>query len=322
MPNKISINVSFSSSDLSGTGSGAFGENGPHFAAPGSYASSMLYPNSGAYNPSHYNPGRYGAAAAYSPLINHTYAAAAVAAAASSAPSPSVAGAAASIGGGAAADNDDASSYKSTRSTRSKDFSVDSASASGGVTIKEDPDGDQQQRQQAQRQSRDEKKARELGVPFSVQDIVNLPMDEFNDMLSRHELNEEQLNLCRDIRRRGKNKVAAQNCRKRKIDQIAMLEAQVDSTRRRKHELMVEREELYRQRNEWTSKLMMLEEDMLYAMKKDPKAWSVELDGREGEIRVVRRQAASAAAAVAGPSAGAVGGMGTASTSRAADQVG
>ena len=33
-------------------------------------------------------------------------------------------------------------------------------------------------------------------------------MDEFNDMLSRHELNEEQLALCRDIRRRGKNKVS------------------------------------------------------------------------------------------------------------------
>ena len=40
-----------------------------------------------------------------------------------------------------------------------------------------------------------------------LQDIVNLPMDEFNDLLSKRELTEEQLNLCRDIRRRGKNKV-------------------------------------------------------------------------------------------------------------------
>jgi hypothetical protein len=30
--------------------------------------------------------------------------------------------------------------------------------------------------------------------------VVELPMDEFNDMLSRAELTEEQLNLCRDIR--------------------------------------------------------------------------------------------------------------------------
>ena len=41
-----------------------------------------------------------------------------------------------------------------------------------------------------------------------LQDIVNFPMDEFNDLLSKRELTEEQLNLCRDIRRRGKNKVA------------------------------------------------------------------------------------------------------------------
>ena len=32
-------------------------------------------------------------------------------------------------------------------------------------------------------------------------------MDEFNDMLSKNELSEDQLNVCRDIRRRGKNKV-------------------------------------------------------------------------------------------------------------------
>ena len=37
---------------------------------------------------------------------------------------------------------------------------------------------------------------------------MNLPMDEFNDLLSKRELTEEQLNLCRDIRRRGKNKVS------------------------------------------------------------------------------------------------------------------
>ena len=40
-----------------------------------------------------------------------------------------------------------------------------------------------------------------------MRDIIDLPMDEFNDLLSKHELTEEQLTLCREIRRRGKNKV-------------------------------------------------------------------------------------------------------------------
>ena len=57
--------------------------------------------------------------------------------------------------------------------------------------------------------SRDERRALGLSLPISVLDIINLPMDEFNDLLSKHELTEEQLTLCRDIRRRGKNKVCS-----------------------------------------------------------------------------------------------------------------
>ena len=49
-------------------------------------------------------------------------------------------------------------------------------------------------------------------LPISVMDIIQLPMDEFNDLLSKHELTEEQLTLCRDIRRRGKNKVSRILC--------------------------------------------------------------------------------------------------------------
>ena len=60
--------------------------------------------------------------------------------------------------------------------------------------------------------TRDERRALALSLPISVLDIINLPMDEFNDLLSKHELSEEQLTLCRDIRRRGKNKVHKPHC--------------------------------------------------------------------------------------------------------------
>ena len=69
------------------------------------------------------------------------------------------------------------------------------------------------------------------------QDIVDPPMDEFNDMLSKEDLTEEQLNICRDIRRRGKNKVAAQNCRKRKLEQIDELQKKVEEAKRRQQML-------------------------------------------------------------------------------------
>lgn len=75
-----------------------------------------------------------------------------------------------------------------------------------------------------------------------VQDIINLPMDEFNERLSKYDLSEAQLSLIRDIRRRGKNKVAAQNCRKRKLDQILCLADEVQEVRKRKDRLRQEHE--------------------------------------------------------------------------------
>lgn len=75
-----------------------------------------------------------------------------------------------------------------------------------------------------------------------VSDIINLPMDEFNERLSKYDLSETQLSLIRDIRRRGKNKVAAQNCRKRKLDQILCLADEVKEVRKRKDRLYNDRE--------------------------------------------------------------------------------
>lgn len=69
-------------------------------------------------------------------------------------------------------------------------------------------------------------------------------MDEFNERLSKYDLSETQLSLIRDIRRRGKNKVAAQNCRKRKLDQILTLADEVKGMRDRKMLLVRDRDSM------------------------------------------------------------------------------
>lgn len=85
--------------------------------------------------------------------------------------------------------------------------------------------------------NRDERRARALNLPISTYDIINLPIDEFNERLTKYELTEIQLSLIRDIRRRGKNKVAAQNCRKRKLDQIMGLQYEVGTMYTRKDQM-------------------------------------------------------------------------------------
>ncbi|XP_075685623.1 nuclear factor erythroid 2-related factor 2 [Rhinoderma darwinii] len=103
--------------------------------------------------------------------------------------------------------------------------------------------------------SRDQQRAKALNVPFPVDKIVNLPVDDFNVLMSKHQFNEAQLALIRDIRRRGKNKVAAQNCRKRKMDNIVELESDLDK-------LKYEKEKLLAEKGEYNSNLRLLKKQL------------------------------------------------------------
>lgn len=117
--------------------------------------------------------------------------------------------------------------------------------------------------------TRDEKRARNLNIPIPVYDIINLPMDEFNERIAKHDLSENQLSLIRDIRRRGKNKVAAQNCRKRKLDTILTLETEVEQVRRRKEELNNEKDYVAMERKRIAAKFAALHKHIFHYLKDD-----------------------------------------------------
>ncbi|XP_042263983.1 transcription factor NF-E2 45 kDa subunit [Thunnus maccoyii] len=89
--------------------------------------------------------------------------------------------------------------------------------------------------------SRDERRAVALKIPFPMDKIINLPVDDFNELLTQYSLTETQLALVRDIRRRGKNKVAAQNCRKRKLESIIHLERELGQLQAQRENLAQER---------------------------------------------------------------------------------
>ncbi|KAM5279905.1 nuclear factor erythroid 2-related factor 2 isoform 3-T3 [Ctenodactylus gundi] len=91
--------------------------------------------------------------------------------------------------------------------------------------------------------TRDELRAKALHIPFPVEKIINLPVDDFNEMMSKEQFNEAQRALIRDIRRRGKNKVAAQNCRKRKLENIVELEQDLGHLKDEKEKLLKEKGE-------------------------------------------------------------------------------
>ncbi|KAM8862301.1 transcription factor NF-E2 45 kDa subunit isoform 1-T3 [Spinachia spinachia] len=94
--------------------------------------------------------------------------------------------------------------------------------------------------------SRDERRAMSLKIPFPMEKMINLPVDDFNELLTQYTLTDHQLALVRDIRRRGKNKVAAQNCRKRKLESIIHLERELNQLQAQKEHLAKERVEFQR----------------------------------------------------------------------------
>lgn len=115
--------------------------------------------------------------------------------------------------------------------------------------------------------SRDERRAVAMQIPFPTDRIVNLPVEDFNELLSRYTLTESQMALVRDIRRRGKNKVAAQNCRKRKMENITILEKEIGQLRSEREGLRREREEVESIISELKNNMNLLQQEVYSIIK-------------------------------------------------------
>ncbi|XP_072106901.1 LOW QUALITY PROTEIN: endoplasmic reticulum membrane sensor NFE2L1-like [Mobula birostris] len=141
---------------------------------------------------------------------------------------------------------------------------------------------------------RDERRARVLKIPFSNDKIINLPVDEFNELLSKYQLTEAQLTLIRDIRRRGKNKLAAQNCRKRKLDTILNLDQDVEQLKRQRARLLKENGEFARSLRQVKQKLQELYHEVFARLRDEegrpysPSQYSLQY-GSDGSVLVMPR---------------------------------
>ncbi|XP_072531089.1 nuclear factor erythroid 2-related factor 3 [Salminus brasiliensis] len=109
--------------------------------------------------------------------------------------------------------------------------------------------------------SRDGRRLQALGLPYSAPQIVNMPVEDFLELLEGRGLSMSEVTLLRDVRRRGKNKLAAQNCRKRKLDAILGLQEEVEA-------LAAQRDALLRERSR-TSKALSAATEGFEALSRD-----------------------------------------------------
>ncbi|CAF0834101.1 unnamed protein product, partial [Didymodactylos carnosus] len=94
------------------------------------------------------------------------------------------------------------------------------------------------------KRQRDEETLRRYNIQMSLNEVTQFSTEDYNKRLSEMIFTNEQLQVIKDIRRRGKNKVAAQNCRKRKAVNVESLLEEVDELKRVKITLEEKRKTL------------------------------------------------------------------------------
>ncbi|XP_066531810.1 nuclear factor erythroid 2-related factor 3 [Hoplias malabaricus] len=139
--------------------------------------------------------------------------------------------------------------------------------------------------------SRDGRRLQALGLPFSASQIVNMPVEDFLELLEGRGLSMSEVTLLRDVRRRGKNKLAAQNCRKRKLDAILGLQGEVDALTARRNALLRERSQTTKALSAAAESFEALSQDVLsqlrdeYGQPLSPQQYTIHF-GANGRIVV------------------------------------
>ncbi|CAN9501874.1 unnamed protein product [Ophioblennius macclurei] len=118
------------------------------------------------------------------------------------------------------------------------------ASQSGVSSLNSGEDGDSETETEGDSESYTQERARQVELPYPVDWVVNLNRNDFQQLLKQQVFTGEQLEFVHDMRRRSKNRLAAQRCRKRKLECIYNLQCEINKLKTEREKLMMEKSQL------------------------------------------------------------------------------
>jgi len=85
------------------------------------------------------------------------------------------------------------------------------------------------------------------------EDVIHSSLPAFTELIK--ELSKEHQDLCRDIRRKGRNKIHAVKCRQKSRDEVTMLQEKVDRAKERKKLLLEDNQKFQQNRDFYRDQL-------------------------------------------------------------------
>jgi len=130
-----------------------------------------------------------------------------------------------------------------------------------------------------------EKELQQLGIHMDVEDIISRDLrdlkEELEVMVSTGRISQRQYEKIMVIRKKGKNKKAAQGCRAKKQEEIASLKNRVEESSNMTVQIIRRKEFLREEKDDWLKKLDNLKNMVLRYQDKDPKHWQVVVKGKK-----------------------------------------
>lgn len=142
----------------------------------------------------------------------------------------------------------------SSLASHSNDYEFEGYGSSSSSSL----DASQSETRNRETIGKNKKKQIWLDLPYTKDDIISSKIEDFNSIVSL--LDPLRQHVAKEIRRKGKNKLAARNCRKRKIDAIDTLGSGVNELEKQRQLLLDERLQLELEREEILRKTEFLYE--------------------------------------------------------------